>query len=394
MDTTKIKKAEKAVEYIFKNKKAENAVKKGIARPCEHLWLISERGDDAQDNGFHLYKYLLEHPEANIHPAYVIDPLSSDYNKVKALGGQVISRGSDYHYIAMYQADALISTHTYGYTPDKNIYYRLAQRGMFSPKGAIIFLSHGVTDKDMSWLYRKNFKPDMFVTSCKAEYELVRNRYGQPERVVKPIGLCRYDALYQAPEPKKQILIMPTWRVWLNKMTDEEFKQTTYYIYWKGLLEDKTFKDKVISQGYKIIFYLHPEIKKRIHLFEFENIEVEDRNLQQIMIESELLVTDYSSVFSDMAYMGRKIVFYQFDKTDYATKHYEGLIAPYEKFGEIIDSTKESAGETILRTLSSPNKADENYIQNDYFINHDNKCCERTVDRIKLVSALKKQMTF
>ena len=101
------------------------------------------------------------------------------------------------------------------------------------------------------------------------------------------------------------------------------------------------------------------------------------------MIESEMLITDYSSVFSDMAYMGRKIIFYQFDKDRYAKEHYEGLITKYEKFGKVIGPFTNNVGGTILKTLKSPNVADKKYIKEQYFINHDNKCCERTVEAIK-----------
>lgn len=391
MEESKLEKAKRAIKHVAKDRHFAKKAKEAFKNDDRRIWLISERGFDAQDNGYCLYKYLIEHPEEGIHPIYVIDPDSDDAEKVADLGGELVVRGSDYHYMLMHQAEALISTHTYGFTPEMNIFYKLAQKNLFKPKGVNVFLSHGVTDKDMKWLYRENFKPDIFLTSCYNEYDLVRNKYSQPERVVKKTGMPRYDNLFNAPAPKKQILIMPTWRLWLNNLSDEEFKKTNYFLFWNDLLEDKQIKQIVTEEkGYKIIFYLHPELKKRIHLFEHEGIEVRDTGLQDLMIESEVLITDYSSVFSDMAFMGRKIIFYQFDKEDYATKHYSGLINDYSKFGTVINPSMSYIGGAIRKILEEPNVADKDYVKYEYFINHDNQNTKRVINEIKTTIALKR----
>lgn len=45
------------------------------------VFLVSERGTDARDNGYHFFKYLKEkHPELEAY--YVIDRASPDYKKV------------------------------------------------------------------------------------------------------------------------------------------------------------------------------------------------------------------------------------------------------------------------------------------------------------------------
>lgn len=44
----------------------------GFNKNYRDVWLISERGYDARDNGYHLFKYInLNHPEVNIY--YVIE---------------------------------------------------------------------------------------------------------------------------------------------------------------------------------------------------------------------------------------------------------------------------------------------------------------------------------
>lgn len=40
-------------------------------------------------------------------------------------------------------------------------------------------------------------------------------------------------------------------------------------------------------------------------------------DVQQLLKESLLLITDYSSVFFDMMYMNKPVIFYQFDENQY-----------------------------------------------------------------------------
>lgn len=374
----KAKKALDAISFVGK----DELVHIVSIRPDKNIWLISERGFDANDNGFYLYKYLLSHPEERIHPVYVINRDSEDYQKVADLNGDIVEPGSHRHYQLLYKSGALISTHTYGFTPNMNIYYHLAKNGLFKPKGANIFLSHGVTDKDMPWLYRKNYKPDLFTVSCYPEHKMVEEIYGQPKDVVRGNGLCRYDGLYNAPKPKKQIMIMPTWRLWLNDLTDEEFKASEYYQKWSSILRDYAFVSALKEKGYEIVFYLHPELKKRLHLFEFNGIQVEDKNIQKVMIESELLITDYSSVYSDMSYLDRKIIFWQFDKERYTSEHYKGLIFDFNKFGTVVNEN-DDIEKVINRVIEEPKKDNHYFIHQQLFYNNDNEFCKRTVRSIK-----------
>lgn len=57
-------------------------------KPNKEIWVIGEKPDKAQDNGYHLFKYLREnYPEKEVY--YVIDENSPDIDKVKQLGNVV-----------------------------------------------------------------------------------------------------------------------------------------------------------------------------------------------------------------------------------------------------------------------------------------------------------------
>lgn len=348
----------------------------------KNLWLISERGYDAQDNGYHLYKYILDHLELGITPVYLINEDSPDYNKIEALGGQICEPQTKKHYELMYQAGALISTHTFGYTPDMTIYHNLAKHGLFHPKGVSVFLQHGVTDKDEPWTYRENYKPDVFVVATDFEKRAMNYIYHQPRDVVADVGFCRYDNLAKSGKPKKQILVMPTWREWLRDLDDMEFLQTQYAQRWRTMLFDKKFIYNLSKKGYKLIFYMHPELQKYIELFSHDGIEIAKDNLQQLMMESELLVTDYSSVYFDMAYMNRNIVFWQFDRKRYATEHYKGLLVDHSNFGYLA-SDVDDLHRAILEGIGENHKTYGNIDKQDVFIHKDDKNCERTIDAIR-----------
>lgn len=360
---------------------------KNISEFHSDLWLISERGNDAQDNGYIFYKYLLEHPELCITPVYVISKFAPDYQKVEKLGGRIVEPSSKEHYDLMYQAGALISTHTYGFTPNMQIYHRLAQFHLFHPKGENVFLQHGINDKKEDWVNGDIYHPDMYVTSASAESEATEVLIDQPKKVIKEIGMCRYDVLYNADTPKKQILIMPTWREWLKGLNKTDFIQSEYCTKWRKLLFDKSFIFKLSKAGYKIVFYLHPELKQYADLFTHDAITVATEDIQDIMMKSEMLVTDYSSVYFDMAYMDRNIVFYQFDKRRYETEHYSGLLMDHSKFGYVAEDDSDLK-EAILNGCRIDGKqeiyGDRMFIY-EFFAHHDNGQCYRTYKEIRLL---------
>lgn len=73
-------------------------------------WLICERGTEARDNGYWMFKYIREkHPEQKVY--YIINKKNKiDYEKVKKLG-EVIEYNSFQHKIALILSNVYISTH-------------------------------------------------------------------------------------------------------------------------------------------------------------------------------------------------------------------------------------------------------------------------------------------
>ena len=121
------------------------------------LWLIAERGVDARDNGYYLFKYITQnHPDINI--AYVISKSSPDADRVKELG-RVIPYGSFSHFLSLAVSGVKISTHIMGYTPYIDFFVRADKMGLI--KGTKIFLQHGIIKDNLTYLYSDNVKTDL-----------------------------------------------------------------------------------------------------------------------------------------------------------------------------------------------------------------------------------------
>lgn len=145
------------------------------------------------------------------------------------------------------------------------------------------------------------------------------------EDCVLTLGYPRNDFLFKAtdeqcneikerlgiPKDKKVILYAPTFRD--NKYSAKEgFKVESYLDF------DKAREN--LGQEYVILFRAHYFISGRIDLakykgFVFDVSDVEDIN--ELYVISDLLITDYSSVFFDYANLKRPIIFYMCDYEEY-----------------------------------------------------------------------------
>ena len=56
-------------------------------------------------------------------------------------------------------------------------------------------------------------------------------------------------------------------------------------------------------------------------------------DVQDLLIRSQILITDYSSVFFDFAYMKKPEIFFQFDNERYRNSHYKEGYFSYELDG-------------------------------------------------------------
>lgn len=326
----------------------------------KHIWIVSERGTDARDNGYHFYRYVRErHPEQRVY--YIIDRKSPDYPKVAALGN-VVQRGSLKHWLLYLGAEVKISSHMNGFTPDSNWHYlQFVSRRRRNDKN--VFLQHGVTKDDLKPCYRNCTNINLFICGAKPEYDYILSRYGYSESELKYTGFARFDSLHNF-TTRRQVLIMPTWRSWLSTNKDgvtvEDVKNSTYLKCWSSTLKSPRLQEMAERYDVSFVFYPHYEVQPFLALFQDAQpcVTIADFahfDVQQLLKESMLLVTDYSSVFFDFAYMQKPVLYYQFDEEEFFAHHYARGYFDYRRdgFGEV--ATEEAE---LLNLL-------EHYLAND-----------------------------
>lgn len=346
----------------------------------EEIWIFSERPNEARDNGYALFKYIRkENPNFPVY--YVIEKNAMDRKQVEELGN-VIDFYSFKHYYFYWLAKIHISSHVDGGTPNSRVSNFMETHKIL--RNYKVFLQHGITKDKISFGYYNVSRADLFVCAAKPEYEFCKKEFGYPKDAVQLLGFSRFDGLGIC-ETKKQILLMPTWRAWLANVDETEFIQSAYFKMYQSLLLNKRLQAILEENKVTLLFYPHSDMQKFVSLFHTDSSKIHICNasnytVQQLLNESDLLLTDYSSVAFDMAYMGRPVCYYQFDYEEYRKgQHSEGYYS-YEKhgFGPIC-LQEECIINEISDVIQNDFEVKKMYKQrqNDFFSLRDRNNCER-----------------
>lgn len=364
------------------------------------VWLVAEKTDEARDNGYWFYRYLrLKHPDE---PAFfVIATDSPDYGKVAQYGKEhIVEPNSLKHKILFWSAqyNTCSQPHSDYFSSFRSL------KGLRSKKQVNTFLQHGITKDNLSHgIDADQSGFDLFVTAAKREQEAVIKRHGYTLSTCILTGLCRYDNLPLTHENKSRtILIMPTFRHWImtashNRIPTaeerEKFLNDPFCSVYKSLLYSDRTKRILKKYGYTILFYPHYCAQPFLDCFEDEtrNERVvlasnQQYDVQKLLIESDILITDFSSIFFDFAYMKKPEIFYQFDEEKYRAGHYEEGYFKYREdaFGPVFEKEYDVLDylEKILDNGAQMEKKYEERVDG-FFAFNDHNNCERTYNTIK-----------
>ena len=344
------------------------------------IWLYADRPDFADDNAKHLYKYSIQQQD-EITKYFIINKDSKDYNNMKKISRNTVSFGSIKHKILYLFAQKVISS----YVNENFInpfHYKTPElySGMITSNR--YFLQHGVTKDDVSEFIKKYDKNlSLIVTVSQQERQsFLQEGYNFSEETIQTLGFPRYDNL-TSNNTKKQILYMPTWRIGLNY--PKRLLESDYYKTLHGFLNNQKLKEILEEYEYTLVFKPHPELKEFMDILEIpEYVQIsENDSYQQLFADSSLLITDYSSVFFDFAYLEKPVIYYQADD-DY---HYDKGYFNYETdgFGEVITEEKELI-ELITNYIKNECQMKDEYNQNmkKFFKYHDKQNCKRVYEWI------------
>ncbi len=368
----------------------------------KEIWLIMDRADRGDDNGEAFFRYLCKTKPKGIDPYFVISENTKAAKEFSRIG-KIVEPYSEQHLLLHSIADYTISSQANGlvFNPygDDEIYFRdLKYENHF------IFLQHGVINNDLSRSFnRYNRNTYGFIVSTQNEQQaLLTDNYFLEKDRVWLTGLARFDRSYN--DPKRYITIMPTWRKSLSTLTErrdgwvlnKDFTKSEYFHFYNDLLNDSRLLAAAKTHGYTICFMPHPNIIKEITSFHQDpQVKFFDMNVKyrDVFAQTALLLTDYSSVGFDFAYLRKPLIYCQFDYDTFFKSHsYERGYFDYENdgFGEVTRTFDETV-DMIIDYMEHNCAIKQVYLDriNQTFAFDDQNNCQRIFDRIKACKASK-----
>lgn len=360
------------------------------------IWLMLDKLYKGGDSCEYLYRYCADFNDG-VTKYYLINSDTSDYRNLVKDGYKPLRNGSLLHKLVFVNADIVLITNSHlfpfnGYTKKTSKYIRgLCNFGSMC-------LQHGLSVQKCAIAQRRIIDNTMmYFLASRFEYEnLSKHAYGyEGFHALKLTGIGRYDGLKN--NDKKQILLSPTWRMYnaLPVTTSEgeqrgynpEFKHTTYFHVYNNLINDEKLIACAKACGYKIKFLLHPILSSQLDDFtpnsELEVIpSVGDLSYEKILTESSLMVTDYSGVQFDFAYMRKPIVYFHPEELP---PHYDDGIFFYDTmgFGEICTRSQQLVDTLCDYMEHGCVMKDEYRKRADNFYEHsDHNNCERIYQEI------------
>ena len=362
------------------------------------IWLVSDKTHRANDNGMHLFKYIAK-KEKKARVYFVIDKKSEDYKEMKKYG-KVIKYNSIKYKLFFLLSSKIISSQANEWVinafEEKKEYLNDLYNFDF------VFLQHGITKDNISkWINKFSKNIRLFVTCATDEYNSIVNdeeEYIYTKNEVKLLGFPRFDKLTD--NSKKKIVFMPTWR---KKITESMkvknnssvreysplFKDTEYFKFYNRLINDERIVEVLKQKGYKGKFYIHPNLEQQAIDFQSnECIEVstEITNYNKEFAENNLLITDFSSVAFDFAYLKKPIIYTQFDQEIFFSEQlYDKGYFDYDKdgFGPLCFDYESSVNE-IVKYIQNDCKLEEKYMERieRFYTFHDKNNCKRVYEEI------------
>jgi CDP-glycerol glycerophosphotransferase (TagB/SpsB family) len=334
-------------------------------------------GELVADNSKALYEFLAtQQRDFAVH--WVLNSDSPDRDRVTG----PIARGSVRNYLRFLTADGVFFSHTCSdVAPILHNFWR----------GAAVrfFIEHGIVGLKKAKLAPDSRsshlgpEADLWVASSAFEKDIKVREWGLPEERVRLTGLARYDKLVPPPGYRKEILFMPTWREWLADHSEAEFVQTQFYRDLNAVIVDPRLQADLADNDYRLVIYLHFYFHKFIKTFEIPgNASVSflppEADVQDYIINSGLLITDYSSVAWDFLYLGKPVLFFQPDLDTYLEVRGSYLDLRTELFGPQSFDAGQLAGQVADAINGGADLTDGGRSARErYFAFHDTSNCRR-----------------
>lgn len=345
-------------------------------------WILLDTYEFADDNCEHFYRFLREkHPEINI--CYLLNSSSKDYQRLKKDKFNLISKYTQEFYNVLNKSNVVISS---------QLLSQVCKGYDFSSK-KVVFIPHGITLGDSSRYFNKG-DFDLCTSCIENEYKSYISgeyNYKANKSVFKLTGMPRHDILIKKMKnyKKKKEKVISFVFTYRSKKEDT----ARYYSALNKLFNCDYFKE--INKKYNIKFQVkfHPWITRKGYEGKF-NLpsfikNCRDISYQEFLLNTDILISDYSSACQEFAVIGRNILYYQFDRDEFLSKK-----STHSYDLGWFDWDKDSLGKICLTQTELCNSIDD-IIKNNFEVDkiykermksffkyNDTKSCERVYDAI------------
>ena len=264
--------------------------------------VIFDSIDLAGDNGEYFYRKIRElHPEVKM--VFLLSKKSPDWNRLKKDGFNLYPiQGPK---VDQFFRDATYILFSKSVLTNKTSHWRTKS----------IFLQHGTINRyhNLSLYFKSTInRAAKYICCCSKDEQDIIGKMSNNIQVL-PVGMPRHDFLldkwndYQKQKKIKQIFISFHWRNNEINTNKNKFLKSSYLSDINKILGSEQLKELYTKYNVKIVFYPHAMFRKYLSLFKIpEYIEIPtNKTFQDILIESDCLITDFSSNSFELAYMDK-----------------------------------------------------------------------------------------
>lgn len=281
-------------------------------RSEKRILVYEKNSSHYEESGSVVFERLVDEGYRNVR--FVLDRNSPDAALVnERYRPQVVWRNSFAHYLWFFSAKTFIGSENTSHAIDlhpagHHLWKRIEARDL-----NFVFLQHGVMymvslDAEQRSFFRRKRDGGKYRVVVSSELErahFVELASYAPD-MLYVCGLPKFDRAYQR-EGASKIVIMPTWRPWEYSQARADFTRTGYYNMVMGIYRavPDDLKDDVVICPHPLFLRFAMQA----------DLPIKDRMLREgryddLLRDTKLLITDYSSIAYDAFYRGANVIFY------------------------------------------------------------------------------------
>lgn len=296
----------------------------------DYIWLFGENNSlTCNNNSFYFWEQVVNN-EDGIQKYFILQ--KNKYNKKaiknieKSKRKNIVWKNSIKHYLLYRNADMFLVTVSYkDVSPDKILWKNIKPH----PIKPVIYLQHGTIGMKRIGYTGKYYNNNMFrffmynkkiIEQYRKENDFKSYQLYYAKYHARYKELVRKNEEFLKNKKQKQILWFLTWREYLgpNKETSNLIKNIKY------IVNDPKLNKFLKENNYKFKICVHQffdtSIIANIMKKDNENIEIayqKNVNVMDELIQSDILITDYSSVGFDFTFLNKPVILYQPDLKAY-----------------------------------------------------------------------------